>query len=74
MKILRVIITLTRGRYRLGQDSLKLRNPWFDKEYVDTSKIKRCKISIKKKKKKYHTFFKHYTAKNMITVGLRTAT
>lgn len=47
MKILRVIITLTRGRYRLGQDSLKLRNPWFDKVYVDTSKIKRCKISIK---------------------------
>lgn len=47
MKILRVIITLTRGRYRLGQDILKLRNPWFDKVYVDTSKIKRCKISIK---------------------------
>lgn len=50
MKILRVIITLTRGRYCLGQDSLKLRNPWFDKVYVDTSKIKRCKISIKKKR------------------------
>lgn len=47
MKILRVIITLTHRRYCLGQDSLKLRNPWFNKVYVDTSKMKRCKISMK---------------------------
>lgn len=47
MKILRVIITLTRRRYYLKQDSLKSGNPRFNKVYVDTSKIKRCKISMK---------------------------
>lgn len=52
MKILRVIITLTRGRYCLGQYRLKLRNPWFNKVHIDISKIKRCKISMKFKKKK----------------------
>lgn len=51
MKILRVIITLTRGRYCLGQDRLKLRNPWFNKVHIDISKIKRCKISMKFKKR-----------------------
>lgn len=53
MKILRVIITLTRGRYCLGQYSLKLRNPWFNKVYVDISKIKKCKISMKKREIAY---------------------